>query len=362
MAVVIGLVLVVVVAAAILGAKYFFGRAMFEPGTVAGRIAAVGESLDPVQRTDGEGPWQVAPGIALHHFATGNGEDVVVVHGGPGIAPERPWRAAEQLPGVRLHFYHQRGCGLSTRPITAPPEGSTYQRIVAAEGRLGLAEQIADLERIRRLLGREKLVVVGHSFGALIAGLYAAEFPERVRALVLVAPAPLFVFPAADAEGDLFTTIRARLPAEMQGEFDAYMKAYFDFPALMKLDEARLSEFLGRLSRFYGAAAKMERKPEGPGPALGGWMQLGVYLSLGRSHDWTGALKRVTAPVLVVHGEDDLQPRAASEKVAALFPASRLRAIAGAGHFVFDEQPEAFAAAVREFLALPPERAAAAGN
>lgn len=355
MGVVGAVVVVVAIAAALVAARYFFGRAMFEPGTVARRIAAEGESLEPLQKAAGEDPWQVAPGIALHHFATGSGEDVVVVHGGPGIAPERPWRGAEHLAGLRLHFYHQRGCGLSSRPITAPPEGSTYRKIVAAEGRLGLAEQIADLERIRRILGREKLVLVGHSFGALIAGLYAAEFPDRVQALVLVAPAPLFEIPVP--EGDLFAQIRGRLPAAMQGEFDAYLKEYFDFPALMKLDEARLSAFFGRLSRFYAAAAGMDWKPEGPGRALGGWMQIGVFLSLGRSHDWTAAMKGVTVPVLVVHGEKDLQPRAASERIARLFPAGRLTAVAGAGHFPFDEQPAAFAAAVGKFLAEVTERA-----
>lgn len=347
-----GLLLLVVIAAAALAARHFLGRAMYEPGTVARRIAEAGESLDPLQGPGEGNTWTVAPGVVLHHFATGDGEDVVVVHGGPGIAPERPWRAAERLPGLRLHFYHQRGCGLSTRPITAPPAGSTYRRMVEAEARLGLAQQVADLERIRRLLGRERLVLVGHSFGALIAALYAAEFPERVRALVLVAPAPLFEVPTP--EGDLFALIRARLPADRRQEFEAYLKAFFDFPELLKLDEARLSAFLGRLAPFYAEAAGLPWKPEGPGPALGGWMQLGVYLSLGRRHDWRGSMRAVTVPVLVVHGEQDLQPRAASERIAGLFPAGRLAVVTGGGHFVFDEAPEAFAATVREFLSSLP--------
>ena len=232
--------------------------------------------------------------------------------------------------------------------------------MVEVEARLGLAEQVADLERIRRLLGRERLVLVGHSFGALIASLYAAEFPERVQALVLVAPAPLFELPVPD--GDLFAQLRARLPAGMREEFEAYLREYFDFPALMKLDEARLSAFFMRFKRFYAAAAPTTWRPEVAAPAPGGWMQLAVYLSLGRHHDWRGAVRAVTAPVLVVHGEQDLQPRAASERIAGLFPAGRLSVVAGAGHFPFDQQPEAFAATVREFLSALPDRSRAAGT
>jgi pimeloyl-ACP methyl ester carboxylesterase len=88
----------------------------------------------------------------------------------------------------RVHAYDQRGCGRSTRPFTGPLEGSFYSKLRTVEARLGLAAQIADIERIRRILGRDRFIVVGHSFGALIAALYAAEFPDRVRALVLRSP------------------------------------------------------------------------------------------------------------------------------------------------------------------------------
>lgn len=344
-----GVVVLAAAGAAALAAKRFMERPMFEPGSAGRRVAEAGENLDPVPGAGRDGAWQVAPGITLHHFAVGSGEDAIVVHGGPGIAPTRPWRAAEHLPDLRLHFYHQRGCGQSTRPITAPPEGSTYDRMVVAEARLGLAEQIADVERIRRLLGREQVVLVGHSFGALIAALYAAEFPDRVRALVLVAPAPLFQLPVPDG-GDLFTQIRARLPAAMRPEFDAYLKESFDVPALTALDEAALSARAARLAPFYAAASEVAWRPDGSATAPGGWMQLGVYLGLGLRHDWRGALRAVTAPVLVVHGERDLQPRAASEGVARLFAAGRLAVVPRAGHFVFDEEPATFAAVVREFL------------
>ena len=59
----------------------------------------------------------------------------------------------------------------------------------------------------------------------------------------------------------------------------------------------------------------------------------------------------VRAPVLVLHGERDLQPLAATQAFAAAFPDSALRVVAGATHFAHAEQPDAFAREVRAFLA-----------
>jgi proline iminopeptidase len=47
----------------------------------------------------------------------------------------------------------------------------------------------------RTILGGGKLMLVGHSFGGFLASLYAAEFPQHVKALILIAPADVLVFP-----------------------------------------------------------------------------------------------------------------------------------------------------------------------
>jgi proline iminopeptidase len=343
----------VVVGAVLLGIALFAGwrffqRPMFEPRTVAARVASAGENLEPVRGAKAEATrWHVAQGIELRHEAVGEGRDVVVVHGGPGLPYAHPWRAAKvSSSGIRWHFYDQRGCGDSSRPFDRAPGESTWKSMQAVEAKLGLAEQVADLERIRRLLGKERLTLVGHSFGALIAALYAAEWPDRVEALTLVAPAPLFVMPVED--GDLFSLIRSRLPPDSTSEYDAYLRRYFDFRAHIAKDETSLSSFFGEFGRFYRLAARRS-PPEGEVPP-GGFLTLALYLSLGKRHDWTSVMRQVRAPVLLIHGEEDLQPRAATERVASLFPKSHLQALPDAGHFPFDEQPEAFAQAISDFL------------
>jgi proline iminopeptidase len=328
--------------------RWMMERPLFRPGTVEQRVQSAGGSLAPPagQRPDAA-VWQVAPDVRLRHVSVGRGKDLVVVHGGPGLPPAAPWRAAElSAEGFRWHFYDQRGCGGSTRPIIGAPSGGTWKAMQEVESRLGLAEQLADIERIRRILGRERIALVGHSFGALIAALYAAEWPERVSALVLIAPAPLVTMPVEG--GDLFALVRARLDAASRPAFDSYLKTTFDFPALVARDEAALAAHFGGFQRFYGQVVGGQRLP---GAARrddpGGFMTLALYLSLGRRHDWRPWLQRVRAPVVVLHGREDLQPRAASEGVARAIPGARFVEVPGAGHFVQDERPEQLVAVLR---------------
>jgi pimeloyl-ACP methyl ester carboxylesterase len=58
----------------------------------------------------------------------------------------------------------------------------------------------------------------------------------------------------------------------------------------------------------------------------------------------------VTAPVLVLHGEKDIQPAQASQAYANLFPHAQFVLIPQAGHFPFDDQPAEFSKAVSSFL------------
>jgi proline iminopeptidase len=53
-----------------------------------------------------------------------------------------------------VHAYDQRGCGGSTRPFKLPPAGTFYTKLTTIEAQLGLAAQVSDIERTRRLLGR----------------------------------------------------------------------------------------------------------------------------------------------------------------------------------------------------------------
>ncbi|MGH8455395.1 MAG: prolyl aminopeptidase [Stenotrophobium sp.] len=113
---------------------------------------------------------------ALHELyieESGNpeGKPVVFVHGGPGGGTE-PWQRRFFNPQkYRIVLFDQRGCGKST-PHAELRENTTW-------------ELVADMEKIRELLGIDKWVVFGGSWGSTLALAYAQTHPQRVKALVL---------------------------------------------------------------------------------------------------------------------------------------------------------------------------------
>jgi proline iminopeptidase len=338
-----GVALVALLAAGAAAVLFMADRPMYEPG----QLTASGVDLEPPRSPPEPGFFQVTRDVRLAYFAEGAGRNVLVVHGGPGFPHQRPWAAGARLADAyRLVYVQQRGCAGSTRPITKLAGKSFYQDMKELESSLGLGAQVADLERVRRLLGDERLPVIGHSFGALIAALYAVELPERVASLVLVAPAPLVRMPPAEGQ-DLFSQVAARLPPADAARFEPWRRELFDLESRLRESDAELAERYARFGTFYAQATGVAIEPL---TGVGGLMPFGIFLSMGRRHDWRAAMKRVRVPVLVLHGARDLQPEAQSREVAGYFETSRFVVIPDAGHFVFDDAPEAFARAVRELL------------
>ncbi len=346
--VILAAVLVVLIAAVGGAFWYFSMQPLYQPGMVreGGNLRA---PLTPPAQTGDPDFWQVESDIQLYHFSEGEGRNVLIIHGGPGMPFRQPLAGFEPLTAdYRFHYYDQRGCGKSTRPIDRFESTNMYENMTKLDQTLGLGAQIADIERIRRLLGDEKLILVGHSWGGFLASLYAAEFPEQVEALILISPATALVMP--QQEKDLFDTVRERLPESQRAEYDAFMKDYMDFNKLFTRSEDDLIAMDTHFGEYYVSVVDVAETAMPPQGEPGGWMSWGMYVSMGQSHDYRNALKTVTAPVLVLHGADDLQSEAASRQYADLFPNSTFTVIENASHFSFNQQPEIFAETVSAFL------------
>lgn len=350
---ILAVVVLVLLAVAIYGIYWSMGRPLYTPGMVKGGETLAAPLEPPSSATQDPGYLEVAPGIRLRYFTDGGGPLALVLHGGPGFAMHKPWEGLTPL-GTRLTFlyYHQRGCGESSRPIDRFPTGTYMENIRALNRTLGLAEQIADIERIRRIQKQDKIVIVGHSFGGLLASLYAAEFPDRVRAMILVAPADLVVMPSSD--GGLYEQVRSLLPAPMKASYQDFLRRYFDFGSIFQKDEASLAALNREFIPFYEAAARAKGVPipagSSPQNDNGGWMVTASFFGLGRHHDYRDAVEKVKAPVLIVHGGLDLQPEKATRNYLAYFPHAKFVILPRSGHFPFADAPAEFANAVGTFL------------
>jgi proline iminopeptidase len=351
--VILGLVVVMLVV--IVGGGIWFWNAMqrplYEPGMVSAGKNLRAPIIPPTQSADKD-YWLVENDIRLFHFADGAGTNVLVVHGGPGVPFTQPLSGLEPLAAnYQFHYYDQRGSGKSSRPIDHYASSNYYENVLVLDQMLGIGAQVADIERIRQILGDDKIILVGHSFGGFLASLYSAEFPEHVKAMLLIAPAETLVMPQDN--GGLFAQVKLLLPQDMQNDYDAYLKRYLDYGSIFSKSEAELSALNAEFARYYSVAASRKGfaiPSDSDTSASGGWMVHAMYISMGMQHDYRAALKSVNAPVLVIHGENDLQPEAASRIYADLFPNAEFRVIPNAGHFSFNDQPESFALVVSEFL------------
>jgi len=235
---------------------------------------------------------------------------VVAVHGGPGVPVAAPWPGLGTLAGrYDFVFYDQRGCGRSTRPLAAVPPGRFWQRARALDAALGVGVQLADLERVRRLLGHERVVLVGEGAGATLAALWAGELPERVAGLVLLMPVDLVRVPA-DAPRRLFTWASDEVLRGM--------------PAPLRDLERAMDTGDSALSRELAAAVRAGDVVPGGLAALAAW------LTFARPHDDQRALARVTAPVLVI-GAADGEAGEAARRMAGYLRGARLVTLADPG-------------------------------
>lgn len=109
--------------------------------------------------------------IYIEECGNPNGLPAVFVHGGPGAGCESYHRQFFDPALYRIVLFDQRGCGRS-RPHAAL-EGNTTQAL------------IADMESVRELLGIDKWVVFGGSWGSTLGLVYAQAHSNRVLGLIL---------------------------------------------------------------------------------------------------------------------------------------------------------------------------------
>jgi proline iminopeptidase len=338
-----------------------FGGALYEPrphsegGTGSQRNSKpYGQIRFGATRPDGsrEFSLEAEEGIVLAGFVRGKGRTTLVVHGGPGFASDTPFQGLAAFEGERKFVYwHQRGSGRSTRPIDRFPTKNYPENVKELDAKLGLSAQIGDIERLRLALGEEKIDIIGHSFGGLLACLYAIEYPGRAEKILLAAPAHLIVMPSKD--GGLYSEIERLLPEADKKAYSAWLKDFFDYGKLFSRSEEELRILNAGIFPFYAKAAALK----GTGPEeiekteaalVGGWMMQAIFFSMGKAHDWSKVFSGIGADVLLVYGDRDVSGPEAFAQYRVV-PGIRFAEAKGCDHFLLEE-PEKLAEAMGGFF------------
>ena len=280
--------------------------------------------------------------------AVGDGPPLMWVEGGPGFWAHlaRP-DVALVSDLFRCHLVNAPGCGR-----TSPPADITGYDL---PGIIGFFDEV------RERLGLGRVTVMGHSWGGLVAAAWAAAHPESVDRLVVIDGYPgghegsgsAVDYTAAHAEQE-----RAYARHASEPWYDAAVRA------LAAMDDEEWDEATW-ISRFDPAWPMYFADPRSPlaVPHLAR-VRAEVRSNRVMSNAWFGhanhfddidilpSLAAVRCPSLVIAGQYDfICGPAWNRPIAAAIPEARYVEVAHAGHIPHYEQPDAFRAALLDWLA-----------
>jgi proline iminopeptidase len=255
---------------------------------------------------------------------------LVVLHGGPGAHHDYLLPQLLELASERdCLFYDQRGGGRSRTDDRSLITWRTH---------------VEDLAAVVAELAPGPLTLVGYSWGALLAMLYAIEAqagrtsPEPLR-MVLLDPAPV-----SRAYRDRF---EAEFAARQSGPAVTALRDALAASGLRESDPATFRQRTFELS-VAGYFADPARARDLTPFRVTGRVQQSVWESLG-DFDLVPALRDLRIPSLVVHGRQDPIPLASAMAVAEALSA-HTSWLDDCGHVPYVEQPRPLFAAVRDFL------------
>jgi proline iminopeptidase len=273
------------------------------------------------------------PEVDLHYEVFGEGFPILLLAGGPGASNVLMRRLTPELQDSwQLVLLDQRGTGQSHLQVI---DSST----------INLDDYVEDVEAVRRDLGAEALLLFGHSWGGMLAMAVAAKYPEQVAGMILVGSGGM------DLETFYAALRNVRYPPEVEEAIEYWATPErFAKNALQARYEIRRANLS---TRVFDPGDVMEILSdldfEDIESNIGEIAGLMVQDLQRLQYDLRPQLRSYERPVLIVQGYSGFMVHAAYQ-IRDNIPGARTAFIDRCGHFPYHEQPEAFYAAVREFL------------
>ena len=284
---------------------------------------------EPVSRTF------VSQGLTLHYLDWGNAEAplVILIHGTSDHAHSWDWTARGLQDRFHVVAFDLRGHGDSQWS----PDGAYL-----------LAYHVVDLVDLVESLGRQKVRMVGHSFGGSVASRYAGLYPERIHKLVLVdgfGPPP-----TSYAKWEEFGAVaRAREWIDKRRGAKAKpgrrLATIDDAAARLSAGNSRLSKDQARHLAVHG----VRQHPDGYG-----WKvdpRVSQFTSEDFAVEITTFWREITAPTLLVRGADSWTEDPEATGQAVHLRDRRSIAIPNSGHWPHHDQFETFLSLLEGYLA-----------
>ena len=250
-------------------------------------------------------------------------ETVIAMHGGPAAAGDLAPLA--RTLGERWHVLEPHQRGSSDRPLT-------------------VATHVQDLDDlIRTRCGASQPILVGHSWGAMLALVYAAHHPQAPAALVLIGCGTFSQAARAEFEARraarLTAAAHARLVQITQAETDP---------------DRRLAERGRVMASVYGYEVDDGQNDLAVVDAVAHEQTWADMVRLINQGVYPATFAAITCPVLMLHGEADPHPgRLTSEDLRAHIPRLEYREFSKCGHSPWLERQarDVFFESINEWIA-----------
>lgn len=273
---------------------------------------------------------------------------VIFLQGGPGgFISNRNIETLQPLAddGYDVYLYDQIGSGQSSR----------LENI----GDYTAERHKQDLEEIVKKIGAEKVVLIGQSWGAMLADLFVADNPTKVEKLILTGPGPILpVNPALEnvqAPDSLhlkppqFTNYQANLRT-----MNVRMRVVNYFATQWKIKLAsnhEVDDYATLRENELNKAVVCDTLKALKGEAGNGYYaQIMTVKSFDQVKDPRPRLRKASFPVLVMKGQCDNQKWGYTNEYLQVFPNHKLVVVPDAGHSISIEQLEIYPATILDFL------------
>ncbi len=271
-------------------------------------------------------------GTHLFVKVIGEGEPVLIIHGGPGLNHNYFLPHLESLSKkYQLIFYDQRSAGQSELSVKA---------------QMSVKQFTDDIEAIRKEFNIDKLNILCHSWSSILAANYIIAYPDHIKSVIFCNPTPLSRAYDIKMNNELKTRTqnadsikRANIIAS-----DAFQKGDMAMVnELMRLnfksvfcDSANIDLFDAKLPADYLVASL----------SLQSLMYELKDLNL---YDQLKAVN-LQAPVYIIGGSCDIIPKEAFDQLIGCFPNAQYLQFENSGHYPFIEEKKLFTKRVGAFL------------
>jgi proline iminopeptidase len=269
---------------------------------------------------------------SLYARTIGRGQPTIVLHGGPDFDHAYLLPDLDRLADVlRLIYFDQRGRGLSADKVQ--PQSVT------------LSSEIEDIDTVRRHFGLDAPVLLGHSWGTVLALEYALRHPTSTSRLVLMNPAPASAQDFALLRKAYVQDIGAQMDRQREMiASDAYQRGdpetvaaryriHFSHALKRPEDYEKLMTIMKAQFVKQGSAGIIEARAVEDRLMQETWQD--------PAYDLLPRLRTLTIPTLVIAGDDDFIPQEIAQHIAQALPNAKLVTIKDCGHFAYLECPEA---------------------